>query len=364
MSPKSDPRGERRLQLVRALRHHQAQAIAVTHLPNVRYLCGFTGSNAVLLVSGRESVLFTDPRYEIQAGQESDVAARVVRGTLWPEVAKEIRRRRLFRLALEADKTSHADWTAIGTHIGPKAKLQPTQGLVETLRAIKSAEEIGLIRRSVALNSQALALTLPLLKNGMTELDVAAELDYRMRRLGAEGTAFETIVACGRRSALPHARPTAERLKPNRLLLMDMGASLRGYASDMTRVVHLGRPGRRVSALYNMVLEAQLAAIAAVRPGATCAAVDAAARDVLKRHRHDQYFTHSTGHGLGLEIHEGPRIGAGVETPLSAGMVVTIEPGVYLEGFGGIRIEDTVLVTETGVEVLTPTTKEFLEIAS
>ena len=360
----SDPRRERRAQLVRLLQQHKAHAIAITHLPNVRYLCGFTGSNAILLVSARECILYTDPRYELQSAQESDVAVRVARGALWPEVAKEIRRRRLYRLALESDKVSHADWDAICSHIGPKANLQPTQGLVEALRAIKSPDEIDKIRRSVLLNSQALELTLPLVKIGMTELDVAAELDYRMRRLGAEGTAFETIVACGRRSALPHARPTSERLKTNRLLLIDMGASLEGYASDMTRVVHLGKPGRKVRALYNMVLEAQLAAIAAVRPGATCAEVDFAARDTLRRHQHDQFFTHSTGHGLGLEIHEGPRLGAKVESALLPGMVITIEPGVYLEGFGGIRIEDTVLVTATGVEVLTPSTKEFLEIAS
>jgi len=361
---KSDPRRERRDSLIRLLQQHKAQAIAITHLPNVRYLCGFTGSNAVLLISARESILYTDPRYDIQATSESDVPVRVVRGALWADAAKEIRRRRIFRLALESDKVSHADWDAIGSHIGARAELLPVQGLVEALRAVKSPDEIEKIRRSVLLNSQALALTLPLLKPGMTELEVAAELDYRMGRLGAEGTAFETIVACGRRSALPHARPTSEQLKNNRLLLIDMGASLEGYASDMTRVFHLGKPGRKVRALYDMVLEAQLAAIAAVRPGATCAAVDLAARETLQRHQHDQFFTHSTGHGLGLEIHEGPRLGAKVESVLLPGMVVTIEPGVYLEGFGGIRIEDTVLVTETGVEVLTPSTKEFLEIAS
>lgn len=346
------------------MQQHKAHAIAITHLPNVRYLSGFTGSNALLLVSPRECILYTDPRYDLQAAQESDVPVRIARGALWPEAAKEIRRRRLYRLALESDKVSYSDWNAIGSHIGAKANLLPTQGLVEALRAVKSPDEIEKIRRSVLLNSQALELTLPLLKAGMTELEVAAELDYRMRRLGAEGTAFETIVACGRRSAFPHARPTSERLKLNRLLLIDMGASLQGYASDMTRVVHLGKPGRKVRALYDMVLEAQLAAIAAVRPGATCAEVDSAARESLRRHHHDQYFTHSTGHGLGLEIHEGPRLGAKVESPLLPGMVVTIEPGVYLEEFGGIRIEDTVLVTESGVEVLTPTTKEFLEIAS
>ena len=193
-------------------------------------------------------------------------------------------------------------------------------------------------------------------------MDIAAELDYQLRALGAEKAAFDTIVAAGPRSALPHAHPTPHRLGENELLLIDMGASQEGYASDMTRVAHTGVPPKRVLRLYKAVLEAQLAAIGAVRAGITTGEVDAAARNVLKRHQLDRAFVHSTGHGLGLEIHEPPRIARKDKTKLQAGMAITIEPGAYIDGLGGIRIEDTVLVTEHGCEVLTPTPKDFIEL--
>ena len=248
--------------------------------------------------------------------------------------------------------------------LGKAARPVPVRDLVEGLRMVKSEGEIASIRRSVLLNSEAYARAMAEVRVGMTELELAAELDHHMRLLGAEAPAFETIVAAGARSALPHARPGNGRLKLNQLLLIDMGASLAGYASDMTRVAHLGRPGARARALYAAVLEAQMCAIEAVRPGATCAEVDAAARRPLERRKLGEFFTHSTGHGLGLEIHEGPRVGLKGTTVLEPGMVITIEPGVYLQGFGGVRIEDTVRVTQAGVEVLTPTAKELRVVAS
>jgi Xaa-Pro aminopeptidase len=233
---------------------------------------------------------------------------------------------------------------------------------VERLRAVKSPEEIAAIRAAVELNSKAYEQAIRRIRGEWTEKDLAAEIDHRMRKLGAEGPAFETIVAAGANAALPHARPGSRKLSGDQLLLVDMGASLDGYASDMTRVVHLGPPGDRARRLYDAVLEAQLASIAAVKPGATGEEVDAAGRSLLKRRKLDHLFQHSTGHGLGLEIHEEPRLGRLSKTELEAGMVVTIEPGVYMEGFGGVRIEDTVLVTETGAEVLTPTKKDLQSI--
>jgi Xaa-Pro aminopeptidase len=224
---------------------------------------------------------------------------------------------------------------------------------------VKSPAEIEQIRQSVLTNSRAFEKTLKRLKPSMTENDVAAEVELQMRRHGAEGVAFESIVAAGPRSALPHARPTAEPIGTNRILLFDVGALQAGYCSDMTRVVHLGKTGSRARKLYNAVLEAQLAAIDAVRPGVTTGSVDTAARSVLRKHGLEKAFVHSTGHGLGLEIHEAPRIGRKDETRLQAGMAITIEPGAYIEGFGGVRIEDTVVVTPGGCEVLTPTTKEL-----
>jgi len=359
-----DPRPQRRARLLDSLARQNAEAIVVSNPPNVRYLSGFTGSNALLFMSPRAAVLYTDPRYDFQAGEECDCGVKIVKGPIWQSVANDIRRRRTARLALEAGHIPYAQWNSVAALLGKSVRLVQVKELVEALRAVKSSGEVEAIRRSVRLCSKAFALAVRKVRPGMAEFEVAAEIDHRMRRLGAEAPAFETIVASGTRTALPHARPGAGKLKPNQLLLVDMGASVGGYSSDMTRVLHIGHPGAKARSLYSAVLEAQMAAIDAVRPGATCHDVDSAARRSLKKHKLDRYFTHSTGHGLGLEIHEAPRVAAKVDTALEPGMVITIEPGVYLEEFGGIRIEDTVLVTHAGVEVLTPTTKEFQVIPS
>ena len=240
--------------------------------------------------------------------------------------------------------------------------LTPVAGVVENLRMEKSPAEVEKIRRSVNANSEAYWRTLRRIRPRATEREIASELDFQMRRLGAERVAFDTIVATGPRSALPHARPTDNRIGLNELILIDMGAILDGYASDMTRVVYIGVPPRRIQAMYRAVLEAQLAALDAVRPGVAVSKVDRAAREVLQRHELEKEFVHSTGHGLGLEIHEAPKIGKKEKTKLRAGMVITIEPGAYVQGVGGIRIEDTVLVTATGCEILTPTSKEFVNL--
>ena len=218
------------------------------------------------------------------------------------------------------------------------------------------------MRQSARLISEVWTAAVRNVKPGISELAVAADIDRSMKLQGASGPSFETIVASGPRSAWPHARPTPKLLRKNELVVLDQGAILRDYCSDMTRTVFLGRPSSRVRSLYSAVLEAQEAAIAAIRPGVSAASVDAAARKVFKRSGLERYFTHSTGHGLGLEIHEMPRLGRAEETLLVQGMVVTVEPGVYIERFGGIRIEDEVLVTSRGAEILTSASREFLEL--
>jgi Xaa-Pro aminopeptidase len=252
-----------------------------------------------------------------------------------------------------------ANFDALQACLPMKSSIEPLPAMVEELRMIKSPAELDLIRRSVELNSRAFELAVRRVRPGMTERDLAAEIEYRMRRLGAEKPSFETIVAGGRRSALPHAQPTAAPLRHGDLVVVDMGAFCDGYASDMTRMLFLGTPGARVKRVYRAVLEAQLAAIDRVRAGVAAHQVDAAARRVLRAYGYDRAFVHSTGHGLGLEIHEPPRLGKRDKTILQPGMAITIEPGVYLENFGGIRIEDTVEVTGTGCKVLTPTPKEL-----
>jgi len=329
----------------------------VTALVNVRYLSGFTGSNGVLLLGGREPLLFTDPRYEIQSARQTNCRVRIVRGPLVRAVGASLRRRRWKRIGFENGRIGLEVYRGLERTLAPGAALVEADDAIERLRMIKSAAEIALIRTSVAACSKAYASALRRLKPGLREQDLAARLEFEMRRLGAEKPAFETIVAAGERAALPHAEPSARSIGSNELLLIDMGAQLQGYASDMTRMAHLGAPARKTRQLYDAVLEAQLAAIEKVRPGITTDAVDGEARRVLGHYGLGERFTHSTGHGLGLEIHEAPRIGHGDRTRLAAGMVITVEPGVYMEGFGGIRIEDTVLVTSSGHEVLTPTPK-------
>jgi Xaa-Pro aminopeptidase len=332
---------------------NQVDAFLITNLYNVRYLTGFTGSNAMLLVMRQETVFFTDPRYRIQASQQVKEPVVVATGPLLTAAAKLATRKRVRRIAVEQSTMTLAEAEALRG----KFQLRGATGVVETLRMIKTKDEIARIRKSVELNSRAFEEAIQDARPGMRESDLAAEIDYRMRRLGAEGTAFETIVAGGARTALPHARPTHERLEKDQLVLVDMGAMVYGYASDMTRMAHFGRPSKKVRETYQHVLDAQMAAIAAVRPGKTGAVIDRAARDVLKGAGLDKAFVHSTGHGLGLEIHEDPRIGKTGKIKLTAGMAITIEPGVYIQDWGGIRIEDTVVVTENGCEVLTTTDK-------
>ena len=378
---KQPEHSQRRALAVSWLARYKLDALLVSSPANIRYLTGFTGSNGLLLLRPGSAVLLTDPRYELQAAIEAAphepqatgherratshepraaVTVRIARGSLFAAVAKWLRGEGIRRLGLEKGHLSHETFLFLEDHVPSGLRLVPTAGLIEGLRMVKSPQEVEQIRLSVRLNSEAFARALRRARPGISELDLATELEYHMRKLGAEKPAFDTIVACGARSAMPHASPSSKPLARNELLLIDMGALRDGYASDMTRMAFFGRPGRRVSQLYRSVLEAQEAARAAVREGVMAESVDRAARRVLKAHGLDRSFVHSCGHGLGLEIHEVPRLGRGNKTRLEAGMAVTLEPGVYLQGFGGIRIEDTVVVTRNGCEILTPTSKELL----
>lgn len=337
------------------LQAQKLDAILVSTLVNVRYYSGFTGSNALLVVTRKGSVLFTDPRYTTQASQESNCPVEVLTGPLGNAAIKFLKQKRVKRVGIEDTRISYQLYRTFAesfTLVGLGAS-------VEQPRWVKTDAEIATIRASVELNSKALDKALKRFKVGMKETDLAAEIDYQMRKLGADGTAFDTIVASGAHAALPHAHPRAEKIEAGKHLLIDMGACYRGYMSDMTRTFGVGKMPRRAVQMYKAVLEAQLAAIDAVRPGAKAEEVHAAAVKVLAGHNLAEAFIHSTGHGLGLEIHEAPRLGKGDPRVLEAGMAITIEPGVYLEGFGGVRIEDTVLVTASGVEVLTKTSKDW-----
>jgi Xaa-Pro aminopeptidase len=353
---------QRRRAVQTALTANKVDALLVSSPANLRYLTGYAGSNGLALVLSSETHFFTDPRYALEASESITCKLHISKKALIEDVAGLVKRKKLKKIGFEPAWLNLEQYKKLKDFLPKGASLQPLPGVVENLRMTKSPAEIDMIRKSVRLNSEAYARTMRRVRLGMRERDIAAELDYQMRLHGAEKPAFDTIVAAGAHSALPHAHPTGRRLEENDLLLVDMGACLDGYMSDMTRVSFLGVPSKRVQSLYDAVLEAQMESIAAVRPGVTTAQVDSAARNVLKRHGLDRQFVHSTGHGLGLEIHEGPKIGKKDQTKLQAGMVITIEPGAYIERFGGVRIEDTVLVTANGCEVLTPTTKEFVHL--
>jgi len=353
---------QRRRDIATRLPELKANALLVSSPANIRYLSGYTGSNGLILLLPSETHFFTDPRYEISARRNIAGHVHVVKVPLIASVIQVIKRKRLKKIAFESAWTQFEAYQRVKEALPLGASLVPAGRIIEERRMLKSPAEIDIIRRSVILNSEAYARVLKRIRPGVRELDVAAEIEFQMKMLGAEKPSFETIIAAGPRSALPHSHPTSQQIGAHELLLIDMGASLEGYASDMTRVVHLDQPPKRIREMYRAVLEAQLAGVAAVREGVTAGKVDSVTRNVLKKHHMDKAFVHSTGHGLGLEIHEPPRLGKKDKTRLQAGMAITIEPGVYVEGLGGIRIEDTVLVTQNGCEVLTPTSKEFIHL--
>jgi Xaa-Pro aminopeptidase len=278
------------------------------------------------------------------------------------DAAAALGKLRSARLGFEADLTTVAAAGQMRDLTHKRIVWKPTSGLIMRQRLIKDADELKLIWAAVKLGAEVYNDALSSLRPGIPEVEVAATLEYAARRAGADSMSFETIVAAGKRGALPHGRASSSAIPRRGFVVIDSGVILRGYCSDMTRTVHVGRVDRIRRAWYNAVLQAQLAGIAAVRPGVTAAEVDEAARTVLRRARLDRYFTHSTGHGVGLEIHEPPRLAKGQAEKLEPGMVITIEPGIYVPGKGGIRIEDMVVVTPSGAEVLTPVTKELIEV--
>ncbi|HZD47902.1 MAG TPA: aminopeptidase P family protein, partial [Silvibacterium sp.] len=350
---------------LRALRRTMAgqgiEALLVTHLPDVLYLCGFTGSNAALVVTAKKAALFTDGRYTTQAREETQSARVVI-------AEKSALKEACALLESSMPKNARAFYDPWHTTIAELALMRSAltasrrrsffsplkEPIVSDLRMVKDADELHRMVAAAALGNRLFHAILPHIQAGVPESEIAASLEFFARSMGAEAMSFETIVASGPRSALPHGRASARKTPRNGFVTLDFGVILKGYCSDMTRTVCIGHPGRSERSAYDAVLEAQEAAVAAVRPGATCGEVDEAARSTLRKAGLDTYFTHSTGHGVGLEIHESPRIATGQTQELKPGMVVTIEPGIYIPGKFGIRIEDMVAVTDRGGRVLTP----------
>jgi Xaa-Pro aminopeptidase len=352
--------------LRQALEPAGCDALVVSSMTNIRYLTGFTGSAGLLLVLADESVLVTDGRYGTQSVEQlaaAGVDARVevaVAPAQKQAVIGEIQKARPERLGLEAAHLSWARQRSWATDWFAGLELVPTEGLVEALRRVKDAGELARIRRAAEIADQALANLKGRLAEGPTELEFGIALDFEMRRLGASGPAFETIVASGPNAAKPHHRPVDRPIGAGELVVLDFGATFDGYRSDMTRTYCVGEPkDAEMRRMVDVVMESQAAGVRAVRAGIEAADVDRTCRDVIQQAGWAEKFMHGTGHGVGLDIHEAPSVAPTSSDTLQSGHVVTVEPGVYLPGFAGVRIEDTLVVTDTGCHPLTSTPKDL-----
>ena len=343
-------------------------ALLVTRLPNVRYLTGFTGSAATLLVGPEALLVVTDGRYETQVAEQlaaARVEAQVEIGRTQAEQLERLERAvaPYPRLGLEAHGVTWSEQRTLADRLSD-TELVPTEDLVEALRRVKDDGEVGRIRAACAIGDDALAELLPRLAARPTEADFAVMLEHAMRRRGAAGMSFDPIVASGPNAAKPHARPSGRVIGAGELVVLDFGCIVDGYCSDITRTVSVGDPGPDARGLWDLVEHSQGAGREAVRAGVACADVDRACRDVIDAAGLGDAFVHGTGHGVGLEIHEAPRVARTAPGTLDDRTVVTVEPGVYLPGVGGVRIEDTVVVTEDGAVLLTQAPKSLVVASS
>jgi Xaa-Pro aminopeptidase len=354
---------QRRDRIRRQLKRERLDALLVTNFINVTYLTGFTGDDSFLLLTPAGDVLVSDQRYTTQLEEECPGLDLAIRGPgmkMLPFTAKAVKKAKVGRLAFEADSLTVSARDSLATEL-PKVELISAAGWVEQLRMIKDAGEVERTRKACLQARQVFDILKEKLTPEMTEAEAAAELEYQARKLGAKGLSFTPIVGVGERSALPHGRPTTKRIGEGDFTLIDWGVNEGLYMSDLTRVLATTRISPKLRKLYGVVLKAQLAGIDAIKPGATCEAVDRAARKVIESAGYGKRFGHGLGHGTGLEIHEAPRLAQGQETELKPGMIVTVEPGIYFPGWGGIRIEDDILVTRTGREVLSSVPKDIDE---
>ncbi len=332
-------------------------AFLITDNSNVRYLSGFTGSYAVVLATSDTAFLLTDFRYAEQVAEECpDLSLELVADCWIPAACGLIERLDLRRIGFEGGSLNYHDWNELQSGL-PSREMISTDDPVGCLRMAKDESELAAIREAVRITDLAFEHVCRVLQPGVTERAVALELDYFMRKNEADREAFDSIVASGPRSALPHGKPTKRRISEGELIVLDFGARWQGYHADITRTVLMGKPDSRQAEIYNVVLAAQSEAISAIRPGVAGRDVDAVARDFIAAKGFGEYFGHNLGHGLGLSVHDAKILARQSDIVLESGIVVTVEPGIYIPGWGGIRIEDDVLVTESGAEVLTRSPK-------
>lgn len=357
-----NPYKERVSRLQGLLQENNLDALLITSSANRTYLSGFTGSSGYVLITITQAVLFTDSRYVTQAGEQvahMDIIEHEPKAIR--TIAKALVDCGIQRLGFESAHVTYADYQAYANELNG-IDLVPAVDMVEQLRMIKDEWELAILKEAAELADQTFSYILGVIKPGMKEREVALELETYMRKAGATGPSFETIVASGERSALPHGVASDKVIQSGEFVKLDFGAYYKGYCSDITRTVMVGKPTKKHKEIYEIVLEAQVHALEQIRPGMTGSEADALTRDIIKMYGYNDYFGHGTGHGIGLEIHEAPRLSQNSNTCLQTGMTVTVEPGIYLPGFGGVRIEDDIVITENGIERLTVSSKDFTVI--
>ncbi len=341
---------------------HRLDALLVTGIKNIFYLSGFTGSTAALIVTKNDCLILVDPRYSVQARHEcSNAQVFDYSGKSTTAAAAELANELdITKLGYEADHLTVSSFRNLRKNVRNYIKLYSTRNMVESLRLIKDEHEISLIRKAAEIADQAYACIIKEIKPGMSEKDVAMVIDFALRKLGADKEAFDTIAAVGPNAACPHASSTDTILKSGQFLKMDFGARYKHYNSDITRTVCLGRASDKQRKVYQTVLDAQLKAIESIAPGKTGKDIDAVAREYIASMGYGANFGHGLGHAIGIDVHDGPGFSNTSDVVLEPGMVLTVEPGIYIEGWGGVRIEDDVIITETGAEVITTSPKQLV----
>ncbi|MCD5088672.1 aminopeptidase P family protein [Enterococcus hirae] len=345
--------------LRKKMQEENLDSFLITSPYNLRYLTNFTGTTGLAVITLEKAFFITDFRYTEQAAAQAqgfEIIKNV--GPIFEEVADLVQKEGLRELGFEETTVSFLEYSVLEEIID--AQLIPISGMIEELREIKDEEEIAIIEKACSIADLAYDHILKMIQPGMTEIEVANQLDFYMRSLGASGVSFETIVASGLRSAMPHGVASKKTIEQGDLITIDFGCYYEGYVSDMTRTFAIGDPGEQLKEIYQIVLEAQLAVLEVAKPGVTGKQLDAVARDYITKHGYGEAFGHSTGHGIGLEIHEGPNVSVRAEKQFVPGNIITDEPGIYLPGIGGVRIEDDLLITSDGNRVLTHSPKELI----
>ncbi len=342
--------------LYKSLKQEKISAFLVSNLTNIKYLTGFSGSYGLLFVKNGDAYLYVDSRYYERAGKEAKGVKVCLLDEKW---FLEILKFRIKNLGFEAESVHYSIYNEWQKKF-PAIKLIPTNSIVERIRMIKEIEEIRSIKASIRFTDELISSLK--IKTGVSEMDLCRDIEYKMRNIYGSNPSFNTIVAFGKNSSMPHAIPSKKNLKSNQIVLIDMGMVCNGYSSDLTRTFFVGKITEKFRRVYNIVLDAQKVAIDNIKPGIPIKDIDLAARNYIKDNGFGKYFGHSLGHGVGLEVHEAPRINWKSENRLKEGMIFSIEPGIYISGWGGVRIEDVVLVTKTGCEVLSKAPKTLEEI--